>query len=61
MKTGLMNSSDALVLKRARNGFSVMLLKHENQLLRGINGELLFFPKQITLWKLITLLYVVVG
>lgn len=45
MKTGLMNSPDALVLKRARNGFSVMLLKHENQLLRGINGELLSFTK----------------
>lgn len=37
MKTRLLNSSCASVLKRVENGFSVMLLKHENQMLRGIN------------------------
>lgn len=55
-----MNSSDALVLKRVGKGFSVMLFKYENQLFRGIIGELLIFIKQITLGKLTALLCVVV-
>lgn len=34
------------------NGFSVMLLKHENQRLRGTNGGVLPFTKWEMHWKL---------